>query len=172
MQPNVNIRSSIVVKSVVTFFSLLFLCSCAHQKNNTPQNITTQTIFSSHSSSKSAQEDAKQFDTLVPMGFRCTSKRLSSSLDNQILLVRYEGTQSLSRITTFYRRELEAAGWDFSDFSSDNEGLFFCRKGKQECAITIINKGKCIVTFSSRVKTPTQARLVSDISQINKPLSA
>lgn len=155
--------------SVVVSFSLFFLCSCSPKKTTASQNSTTKTVFCSHSQSKSSLEEAKQFDALVPLGFRCTEKRLSSAHDNQILLVHYEGTQSLARTISFYKRELEAAGWDLSDFSSDQDGLFFCRKGNQECAITIHAKGKTIITFSYRIKTVTQGQPTSDVAQINKP---
>lgn len=149
MLTNAIAKNFIMIKSVVVFFSLLFLCSCS-PKRAVPQ------------------KSPNTINTLIPLGFNCTQKRLSST---NILLMRYEGTQSIARTTSFYRRELEAAGWDLSDFSNDQEGLFFCRKGNQECAITVYTKGKTIVTFLFRSKTLAPSREVSDISQINKPLS-
>lgn len=118
-----------IADKVIVFCFLLFLCSCAPKQQITISNATTY------------------FDAPIPLGFRCIEKRTTSDGNNSLLIARYQGTQSLKSIVTFYRREMEAAGWDLSNFSSDQEGLFACRKGKKECAISIRIKGKTTITF-------------------------
>lgn len=163
-----NTKAFMMMGSVVGFFSLLFFCSCTPKKapRATP-NITTVTQVTIPLRA-SFLEEAKQFDSLVPLGFRRIKKQVCRGYNSPMLLVRYEGAQSLSKVISFYQRELEASGWDLVNFSSEQEGLFFCRKGLQECAIAIRAKGTTIITFTYHTKA--QNHQSNDFASINKPL--
>ena len=154
----------------MAFFFLLFLCACSPKQSQQHQASSSSTIFSNHSLHRSLLEDAKQFDALVPVGFRCIKKQVPSAQNNPLHTVRYEGMQPLDKVVSFYKRELEAAGWDLSNFSSNQEGLFFCRKGGQECAITIQVQGKTIITFVYRTTPRLLEHQCNDTLRINQPL--
>lgn len=114
-------------------------------------------------------EEAKQFNALMPLGFRCAKKQIAHGHAGPMLVLRYEGSQSLAKVISFYQRELEATGWDFTNFSTEQEGLFFCRKGAQECAISIRSKGTTIITVTYHAKS--QQRSSNDFVAINRPLT-
>ena len=142
---------------VIVLFSSLFLCSCALKKPSS--HVTPSCNF--HLSG---------FDPIIPLGFACTEKRVSKERDGALLVAHYTGRTQQKNVIAFYRREMEAAGWDLSNFSDNQQGLFFCHKGRQECVISICShgKGKTIITISYKTKASTNNSIANDMAKINR----
>lgn len=159
----------VILGSTVGVFSLLFLCSCTPKKMTTPGVQYAPKPQGVVPLRSSFLEEAKQFNTLVPLGFRCIKKHVAHGHAGPMLILRYEGSQAPTKVASFYQRELEAAGWDFTNFSTEQEGLFFCRKGTQECAINVRTKGATIITITYHTKSSLHSS--NDFASINKPLT-
>jgi len=86
---------------------------------------------------------AKSFDIPTPVGYRASNthpdgkKSLINTLRTSAKTWCYMGNLAMDETTNFYRNNMERLGWEISDFSSDNEGLLFCRKSRKSCAISI-----------------------------------
>lgn len=143
----------------LVFFSSLFLCSCAG-KRSAHQSVNPSKISFS----------AQICDVSVPLGFTCTEKRISKEQDGPLLIACYKGGMALAKVVAFYRRELEAAGWDLSNFSCAREGLFFCHKGSQECIISIRSKGATKIIITHKGKTGACEVPSNNVAKINQTL--
>ncbi|MCB9493160.1 MAG: hypothetical protein H6679_02710 [Epsilonproteobacteria bacterium] len=135
--------------------SCFLLSSCSKEKK-TPCNLSYREVTQAALQAPLFDAQiiqAKHFDIPVPTGFElhATSSSYSSScfpttkleedsvaeIDISTTFLQYSGKQKLKQLKTFYLREMELAGWDISDFSSTQEGLFACQKPTKQCVISL-----------------------------------
>ena len=98
---------------------------------------------------------AKMTDIPIPIGFTLDTKK--SGLISNKTIFHYHGNlgikkwnNSTCRTITFYQNEMEVNGWEIQDFSTEKEGLLFCRKANKSCAISIRPKTVRIVLNHKR----------------------
>ena len=83
-------------------------------------------------------ELAQHFDIPVPLTFK-----LADTLTKQDPklgfkdFMQYKGALSVSKTIEFFKTEMERAGWDIIDLSTNHEGFLFCSKPTKQCGIQI-----------------------------------
>ncbi|MCF7799489.1 hypothetical protein K9L05_02750 [Candidatus Babeliales bacterium] len=100
----------------------------------------------------SCLHEAKYSDIPVPVNYYSVNSFLkesgNSNINNNIIydnnsLICYSGKLPIESVIDFYLVNLEANGWQFTDYSvfqnQDKyiEGLFFCEKSSKSCIISI-----------------------------------
>lgn len=85
---------------------------------------------------------AKHFDIPVPLSFSLASSASQKKSAGPSDFMQYAGSLSVSETISFYKREMERAGWDINDLSSNQEGFLYCTKPTKQCGIEIRTSGK------------------------------
>lgn len=118
---------------------LLFLTSCQKTSQKRPVNASNSLFL----------VQAKLVDLPVPIGFTLVENKSGIRDDNRIIF-HYRGDLSVQKTITFYQNEMEVNGWSIQDFSTEKEGLLFCRKVNKSCALSIRPKTIRIVLDQQR----------------------
>lgn len=80
-------------------------------------------------------QQARYADLPVPLGFTPVSNQSNASGNN--VLLAYAGTLGVNESLEFCKNALELEGWEIQDFSTEGEGLLFCRKANKQCALSV-----------------------------------
>jgi len=88
----------------------------------------------------SIEAQAHQTDIPMPIGCRLIEKKntlyANTALDHSTFL-HYTTPLPLFHTITFYSNEMERAGWDIINLSTDIEGMLMCSKPSKSCVISI-----------------------------------
>jgi hypothetical protein len=114
-------------KYFLLIFSTIFFFGC-HQpiiKSNKPYVDKTKEA--------ALLQQAKYSDLPVPIGFA----PVASQTETNKVLLSYSGNLGVGESVKFCKNSLELEGWEIQDFSTEGEGLLFCRKANKECALSV-----------------------------------
>jgi hypothetical protein len=110
----------------------MFLSSCGKQ---TPQSIQ-------HNKLQAQLGQAKHFDIPIPLTFTLAESNTKQQPNAYNDYMRYNGSLSVAQTSSFFKKEMELAGWDIVDLSNSNEGFLYCMKPTKQCGIEIRPSGK------------------------------
>lgn len=82
---------------------------------------------------KTFVNQAKNIDITTPVGF----KFVKADSNETVSFFEYQGKQGIEKVISFYVHELEIAGWDFRNLSTELEGLFVCNNASKTCIVSI-----------------------------------
>jgi len=82
-------------------------------------------------------ELSKHFDVPVPLSFALAGTTTKKSETGYSDYFTYTGSLPITKAVAFYRQEMERAGWDINDLSTEREGFLYCSKPTKQCGIEI-----------------------------------
>ena len=85
---------------------------------------------------------AKHFDVPVPVSFKPIDVSTKKQADHISDFMKYSGTLSVAQTIAFYKQEMEAAGWDIANLSTEQEGFLYCSKPTKYCGIEVRSNGQ------------------------------
>lgn len=122
---------------------IIFVAGCAKRSDQILMGTRTQnnelclTDRLSSLKNKNTVIEATQHDLAVPVGYKLKGYSESGGTSGESMLFVYGGGLSVFQVGNFYKKELELAGWVYSDMSTKKEGLLIASKPLKKCAISI-----------------------------------
>lgn len=120
--------------SILTIIFFISSCGKTTQTNSLINKKSSQNLPSLETM---LLQQAKNIDIPVPVGFTPSPKLSLSNTNGQPVFSCYQGNLQINQVISFYKKSMELEGWKIQDFSTQQEGLLFCKKVSKNCALSI-----------------------------------
>lgn len=130
-------------------FLVTVLPACSKKPSECESEDASEQIEIKKPHYKTFVNQAKNIDITTPVGF----KLVKTDNNNEASFFVYQGKQGIEKVISFYVHELEIAGWDFRNLSTEQEGLFVCNNASKTCVISIRPQGSHTTTICITMAT-------------------